>query len=348
MDQKTLALIAAVATLVMSACQSSTMLAPTSTSQTSVDYHAAFHRAVQAHYADAAQLHDPHGLKTLGVMREQIIAEFGKAQYDEWLNHAITEVCLVKTENGWAGAYVLQPDLPALPSCGVEPNAHFTAELILGMVWNDLTEFRRPGWQEELVIPRADLVYWLQRHIAIDDWSPGMETQALIAGGVPLTETWQTVDGRTWSIPTLLDAVIVRWRENRDKAALQQGDIVPENMLHFAPALIELLEQYPGTLSTYRPLLDEVFATYKSTLHPDGYWGFPGETFSTGHIVEQYIMAQRAGVSIELPSLHPVELMVKYQRQDGWFDIHDNPFIGSQSHGVRALGLTLPLLIQSP
>ena len=36
--------------------------------------------------------------------------------------------------------------------------------------------------------------------------------------------------------------------------------------------------------------------------------------------------------------------MVKHQAVDGWFDIHHNAYIGAQAHGVRALGVTLPLL----
>ncbi len=171
-----------------------------------------------------------------------------------------------------------------------------------------------------------------------------METQVLIVAGVPLTETWQAVGGETWSVKKLLDSAGVRWRENREKADLKPGDIVPENMLHLAPALIDLFHRYPETVTTYGPVLDEVFAAYEGALHPDGYWGFPGETFSTGHIVEQYIRAQEAGVNIALPSLRPVELMVEHQATDGWFDIHNNPYIGAQAHGVRALGVALPLL----
>jgi hypothetical protein len=317
---------------------------PTPVASPAPNYRAAFRRAAQALCADPTQFHDPHGLKNLGALRQQLVAEFGQQQVDDWVKHAIAEACLVKTEDGWAIAHVLQPDLPALPSCGTEPKIHFTAETILGLAWNNLTELRRPDWKEDLVVPRADLVRWLQRHIALDDWSPGMEAQALIAAGVPLTQTWQAADGQTWSIQKLLDTVIVRWRVNREKAALKPGDIVPENMLHLGPALIELFRRYPETIATYGPVLDEVFAAYKGALHPDGYWGFPGETFSTGHIVEQYVLAQRAGVNVALPSLRPVELMVAHQTADGWFDIHNNPYIGAQAHGVRALAVTLPLL----
>lgn len=115
-------------------------------------------------------------------------------------------------------------------------------------------------------------------------------------------------------------------------------------MLHLAPALIDLFRHYPETVATYGPVLDEAFAVYEGAMHLDGYWGFPGETFSTGHIVEQYIRAQEAGVNVALPWLRPVELMLQHQAADGWFDIHNASFIGAQAHGVRALGVTLSLL----
>jgi hypothetical protein len=309
-----------------------------------VDYDGALRRAVQALFADPTQFHDPHGLMTLGLLHDQLVAEFGQAQVEGWLDHAFAEACLVETEDGWAGAHILQPNLPLLPACGADPSIHFTSELILALAWNDLDELHRPGWGEEAIIPRADLVRWLQRHVAVDEWSPGMETQALIVAGLPFTETWQTANGETWSTEKLLGAAIGRWRENREKASLKPGDVVPENMLHLAPALIDLFRRYPEAMATYGPLLDEVFAAYESALHPDGYWGFPGEALSTGHILEQYVVAQKAGVNVALPSLRPVELMVEHQAAEGWFDIHNGPFIGAQAHGVRALGATLPLL----
>ena len=310
------------------------------------DYRIAFRRAARATFADPAQFHDPHGLMALGLLRDQLAVEFGQTQVHAWLGYAFAEACVVEMEDGWAGAYVLQPDLPLLPSCGFQPHSHFTSELILAMSYNDLHQITRPGWgtDAEVTIPRADLVRWLQNNIAIDEWSPGMETQALIVGGVPLTETWQAADGETWSLRSTLEAAIERWREHRETADLQPGDIVPENMLHLAPALIDLFHHYPETVETYGPVLDEVLATYESALHPDGYWGFPGESFSTGHIMEQYVAAQAAGVNVALPSLHPVELMVAQQTLGGWFDIHNSNAIGAQSHGLRALGATLPLL----
>ena len=46
-------------------------------------YAGAFRRAVQAHLADPTQFHDPHGLMTLGLLRSEIIAEFGQEQVDD-------------------------------------------------------------------------------------------------------------------------------------------------------------------------------------------------------------------------------------------------------------------------
>ena len=142
----------------------------------------------------------------------------------------------------------------------------------------------------------------------------------------------------------MLQADIERWREHRDAAALKPGDLVPENMLHLAPALISLFRRDPDIIPTYGPVLDGVFDVYRGAVSADGYWGFPGGTVSTGHIVEQYLLAQQAGVNVALPSLCPVELMVAHQDPEGWFDIHNSPFIGAQAHGVRALGFALPLL----
>jgi hypothetical protein len=308
-------------------------------------YSAAFHKGSRALFADPTQFHDPHGLMTLGLLRAQLVEAFGQKQVDDWMEHALAETCLVRTEDAWAGGFVLQPDMPALPSCGGDPSLHFTSELILALAWNDLEEIRRPDGEDgEVVITRDELVHWLQRHIAVDEWSPGMAAQALVVGGVPLTTTWQTVDGDTWSLDLLLQADVERWRASRDAADLKPGDLVPENMLHLGPALISLLRRDPDTIPTYGLILDEVFDVYRNALSADGYWGFPGETVSTGHMVEQYLEAQSAGVNVALPSLRPVELMVEHQDPEGWFDIHNSSFIGAQAHGVRALGAVLPLM----
>jgi hypothetical protein len=79
-------------------------------------------------------------------------------------------------------------------------------------------------------------------------------------------------------------------------------------------------------------------------LTEDGYWHFPGEAYDAGHIIEQYVRAQQAGMNIALPTLRPIELMVQHQRPDGLFDLGSTNYIGAQAHGVRALGVTLPLL----
>jgi hypothetical protein len=92
-------------------------------------------------------------------------------------------------------------------------------------------------------------------------------------------------------------------------------------------------------------VLDEVFAAYGGALHPDGYWGFPGEAWSTGHIVEQYVTAQEPGVNVALRSLRLVELfMVEHQAADGWLDIRNAPHMRARAYGVWVAGVTLPLL----
>ncbi len=308
-------------------------------------YQEAFRRGAYVHLSDPVQFHDPHGLMTLGLLRPQLNAEFGAEQVESWLTRAVAEACLIETSSGWAGAHVLQPDLPAVPSCGEVPSNHFTSELIFALSFNDLPAFERDGWgDEQLVVTRASLVQYLQQHSALDLWSPGMETQALIMGGVSLTDSWQDVDGQPWTITALLDAAVQQWRTNRDAANLQPGDLVPENMLHLAPAVLALAERDPVAAQSYLPVLQEVFDTYRQALHPDGYWGFAGEASSTGHMVEQFIKAHQAGLASDLPSLRPVEHMVEHQDADGWFDIHNELFIGAQGHGVRALGFTLERL----
>lgn len=69
---------------------------------------------------------------------------------------------------------------------------------MLGLAWNNITEIRRPSFDREIVIPREELVQWMKSNIAVDDWSPGMETQALIAAGVPFNAMWKTSSGVDW------------------------------------------------------------------------------------------------------------------------------------------------------
>jgi hypothetical protein len=310
----------------------------------SINYSLSFRNAAMAMFADPIQFHDPHGLKTLGIIKKQLIAEFGIENISSWRDHALSEACLIKTESGYAESHVMQPDLPSFPSCGCEGSVHFTSEMILGLVWNNVTEIRRQSFDRELVIPRDDLVRWLKQNITIDDWSPGMECQALIAAGVPFSMEWAALDGTNWSVERLIEADIARWRKNRLSANLSRGSIVPENMLHVAPALIELMRSRPDLIPRYYPVLKEVFITYENALHPDGYWGFPGEACCTGHIIEQYILAEKAGLNFTVPSLRPVQYMVEHQQPSGWFDIHNVNFVGAQAHGTRALAFSLPML----
>lgn len=309
-----------------------------------IDYKAAFHNAALAMFSDQTQFHDPHALKTLGIIKKDLVAEFGQKQFNCWLDHALAEACLMKTGNGWAEAHVFQPDLPALPSCGFDPSLHFTSEFVLGLAWNNITEIRRPSFDRNVAIPREELVQWIKNNINVDDWSPGMESQALIDAGVAFNESWKNSGGADWSVEMQINADIQRWRENRNKTNLTAGSIVPENMLHVAPALIALMKSRPDTIPRYYPVLEEIFAVYESALHPDGYWGFPGEACCTGHIIEQFVLAENAGLNVTIPSLRPVELMLEHQKPNGWFDLHNVNFVGAQAHGLRALAFTMPLL----
>lgn len=141
-----------------------------------------------------------------------------------------------------------------------------------------------------------------------------------------------------------LDADIQRWRENRNETNLTSGNIVPENMLHVAPALIELMKSRKDLIPGYYPILKEIFTVYERALHPDGYWGFPGEACCTGPIMEQFVLAKKAGLNVTIPTLRPVKLMVEHQKPSVWLDIHNANFVSAQAHGTRALAFTLPLL----
>ena len=44
-----------------------------------------------------------------------------------WNHGGARNLAFTEMEEGWAGAYVLQPDLPLLPSCGSQPHIHFTS-----------------------------------------------------------------------------------------------------------------------------------------------------------------------------------------------------------------------------
>jgi hypothetical protein len=309
-----------------------------------VNYKAAFHNAALAMFSDQTQFHDPHALKTLGLIKKELVAEFGQEKFNYWLDHALAEACLINAGNSWAEAHVFQPVLPALPTCGFDPSLHFTSEFVLGLDWNNITEIRRQSFDREIAIPREKLVQWIKSNINIDDWSPGMESQALIEAGVAFNESWKTSGGMDWSLEMLIDADIQRWRENRNKTNITAGSIVPENMLHLAPSLIALMKSRPDLIPRYYPVLEEIFAVYESALHPDGYWGFPGEACCTGHIIEQFVLAGNAGMNVTMPSLRPVEIMVEHQYPNGWFDLHNANFVGAQSHGLRALSFTMPLL----
>ena len=79
-------------------------------------YTDAFRRAVQAHFADPTQFHDPHGLMTLGLLRQELVSEFGQEQVDDRLDHAIAEACLIK-DGGWLG---WGPSPPARYACSAQ------------------------------------------------------------------------------------------------------------------------------------------------------------------------------------------------------------------------------------
>jgi DUF917 family protein len=304
-------------------------------------YRAAFRKGAEAFFSNPAEFRDPHALKTLGVIRKPLEDEFGRERVDSWRKQALDAMGLVKSGPSWAGAFVNQPRRPATPSCGTEPSVHFTSELIIGLAGNETGRFERKTPQGVETIKTSDLMDWLKLHIGVDDWSPGMEAQALIAGGVTFGDRWKDAAGTDWSLKKILDLAVERWRANRKTAKLERGAAVPENLLHLAPALIELRAKLPKAFPPYAPVLQEVLECYTQAMAPEGFWEFPGEAVSTGHILEQFLLAERAGIKTAPPPLAPLTFMVEHQAVDGWFQVS---MVSGQTHAVRALALALPLL----
>jgi len=304
-------------------------------------YRTAFRRGARVLFSNPAYFSDPHCLMAIGLLRKRLVAEFGKHQVDAWAQRAVSEICLVNNGNDWVTAKVLLPYLPNHPYCIAKANTHAGAQLLLALVWNDLSEIRRPDWDKNLVVTKDHLVRWLQQQPQIDDLSPGIGLQAFICAGVTPADTWQSENGKEWNIKKRLEAVVARWRENREKAALKPGDHIPDRLLHLAPALIDLFIRFPETIKAYEPVLQEVFSFYAEIQHPDGYWGFPGEAFATGHIVEQYIRAKKAGLPLRLSYQQAIGLMIDNQSEAGWLGGAKYRTTGLHSHGLRALGMVL-------
>jgi hypothetical protein len=105
-------------------------------------------------------------------------------------------------------------------------------------------------------------------------------------------------------------------------------------LLHLAPSLIVFKQEYPEEFSEYgyQSALKEVFAFYESIMVDNKYWGFKGETFATGHILEHYAMDHR-----EPKSLKALEYMIQQQSPNGKFNLGKNNFLGAQVHGIKGL-----------
>ena len=311
-------------------------------------YELSFEKAAKALFNDPTQFHDPHVIKTLGIIYQPLQKKFGDKQVNYWMEHTLAEMCLLKVGKSWAGAFVHQPHLPQLSTCGFEPSAHFTSELIIGLAHNNIKEYAFKCVHECTSsidkIKTSYLVDWLKQNIGVDNWSPGMEVQALVAAGVTFNDKWQDASGVDWNLKKILGMTIDRWHSTKKIAKLKAGDQIPENLLHLGPALIEIYIKAPAAFSPYASVLEEVFSFYREIMNPKGYWGFPGEAFSTGHIMEQFYIATNAGFKTAPLSLQPLKLMVERQASDGWFKISDHNIIGAHAHATRAIALGLPFL----
>jgi hypothetical protein len=62
------------------------------------------------------------------------------------------------------------------------------------------------------------------------------------------------------------------------------------------------------------------------------YWGFKGETFATGHILEHYVMLNR-----KPKSMKALQYMIENQGSGGKYNLSNNNFFGAQVHGMKGL-----------
>lgn len=218
------------------------------------------------------------------------------------------------------------PEYPEDPRCLGYPEGHETAVAIIGMQAAGLVEVK--GYSIE------EITSWLKYYPDKDHISIGLRIQALLYGGVSVYEKWNTADARLVSIKSLMDNAIERWRKAIQDECLCPGVAPKDLVLHLAPSLIVLKQMYPREFMKYKYnyVLDEVFDFYESIMINNEYWGFKGEAFATGHILEHYVMDCR-----KPKSLKGLEYMIECQQQDGKFNICNNNHYGGQVHAVKGL-----------
>ena len=269
---------------------------------------------------------DPHGLVMIGCLRPFIEEHFDEETYQDWLREVSQAICFSSDSFGVAVDALDNPDYPEDVTCLGYPDGHETAVAIIGMEEAGITELNGHSLEE--------LTEWLKYYPDKDQYSIGIRIQSLLYGGVSTNETWQTADNRTASIKSLTDDAIVEWRRERDVENLSPGGIPKDLLLHLAPSLLVFKQKYPEEFSQYgyQSALDEVFAFYESIMVDDEYWGFKGETFATGHILEHYAMDNR-----EPKSLKALEYMIQGQAPNGKFNLGKAQYLGAQVHGMKGL-----------
>lgn len=270
--------------------------------------------------------HDPHGLVMIGTLQPFILARYGRATYDRWLSDVTRAVCVRTDEDGVATSGITYAYYPEVPECLSTTDGHETAIALLGMSAAGI---------DKLDGASADaLVAWLKLHPDHDEFSIGLRIQPLLLWGVAVDDGWTTADGRSVTTRSLLDAAVTEWRQERDRDKLQPGDVPSDLLLHLGHTLAVLEEHHPDVYEQfgYDEVLDEVFAFYESILVDGRYWGFPGETFATGHIIENYAMDGRPP-----PSLACLDAMIDKQERSGKFDLGDHDFFAAQVHGLKGI-----------
>ncbi|MCM1991714.1 hypothetical protein [Oceanirhabdus seepicola] len=270
--------------------------------------------------------HEPHGLVLIGNLKPFIIKNFGKRVYYCYLSKVIESICISTDYFGVGVDALYNPEYPENPVCLGYPEGHETSVAIIGMKEAHLVELKGYTINE--------FTDWLKYYPDNDQYSIGIRIQSLLYGGVSVYEKWRTADCRLVSIKSLMDDAIEKWREETQIEDLCPGVAPNDLLLHLAPSLIVLKQMYPREFMKYKykDVLDQVFEFYESIMIDNEYWGFKGEAFATGHILDQYVMDCRRP-----KSLKSLQYMIECQAPNGKFNICNNNHYGGQVHAMKGL-----------
>jgi hypothetical protein len=276
--------------------------------------------------ADPAQWRDPHGLLLLGALKPFIEEHFEEGTRERWAEDVSSAILFASNTLGRSVSRLDYPGYPEEPICINIPDGHETAIAMIAM--SDAGAITLNGHA------MSALKKWLMYYPDHDHYSIGIRLQALLLAGVGADENWKTSDGRSVNLHLLFKDAVDAWRYEKEQAGLEPGKLPSDRLLHLAPALIVLRDHYPELLGKCRgnQILQEIFKFYESLLVNGEYWGFSGETFVTGHVMEQYALDQRRP-----PSFAPLEHMLRHQDEDGKFDLGSVNAFGVQVHGLIGL-----------